>query len=47
VDALERLAEAQDSDLYAWISGGAAVPQDYDTGLFGRLLAFNREKKDF
>jgi antitoxin CptB len=42
VDQFERLIEAPDADIYAWISGERQVPPDYDTALFRRLLDFNR-----
>ena len=42
VDDFERLMEVQEHDLLAWVTGGAATPADYDTGLFRRLSAFNR-----
>lgn len=38
---LEGLLEAQDRDVFDWLSGAAAVPADYDTPLFRRLLAFH------
>ncbi len=42
VDQFERLLEAPDSDIYAWISGERPVAPDYDTELFRRLREFNR-----
>jgi antitoxin CptB len=42
VDAFERLLEASDTDIYAWISGVRAVSPDHDTELFRRLRAFSR-----
>ena len=42
VDDFERLLEAADHDIYAWISGERAVVPDQDTGLFRRLRDFNR-----
>ncbi len=42
VDDFERLLEASDLDIYAWISGARAVAPDHDTGLFRRLREFNR-----
>jgi antitoxin CptB len=38
----ERLMDVQEHDLLAWVTGSAATPGDYDTGLFRRLSAFNR-----
>jgi antitoxin CptB len=40
--SLEKLMEIPDSDLYAWVSGGTAVPVDVDSSLFRRLRDFNR-----
>ena len=37
-----RGSDVQEHDLLAWVTGGAATPADYDTGLFRRLSAFNR-----
>ncbi len=42
VDQFERLLEAPDNDIYAWISGERAVAPDHDTELFRRLRDFNR-----
>jgi antitoxin CptB len=42
VDQFERLLEAADNDIYAWISGERAVTADHDTELFRRLRGFNR-----
>jgi antitoxin CptB len=37
----ERLIEVPDADLFAWISGDAATPHNYDSALFRRLKAFH------
>jgi antitoxin CptB len=42
VDEFERLLEASDMDIYAWITGAHAVAPDHDTDLFRRLRDFNR-----
>lgn len=42
VDQFERLLDAPDNDIYAWISGERSVDPDHDTDLFRRLLDFNR-----
>jgi len=42
VDQFERLLEAADTDIYAWISGERDVAPDHDTDLFRRLRDFNR-----
>jgi antitoxin CptB len=41
VAELERLSDLSDGELYAWISGAKPVPQNYDTAMYRRLLAFN------
>jgi antitoxin CptB len=40
----ERLLEAPDPELLAWIIGEADVPRDCDTGLFRRLRDFSRSR---
>ena len=42
VEEFERLMDVQEHDLLAWVTGSAATPVGYDTGLFRRLSAFNR-----
>lgn len=42
VDAFERLAEAPEPDLYAWITGDRPVPPEHDNALFHRLRDFAR-----
>jgi antitoxin CptB len=37
----ERLIDLPDRDLLSWITGEAATPGNYDTGLFRRLKAFH------
>jgi antitoxin CptB len=37
----ERLIEAPDRELLAWVTGEADVPASYDTALFRRLRDFN------
>ncbi len=41
VAELERLAEVPDPDLYAWLSGAAVVPDEFDGAVFRRLRAFS------
>jgi antitoxin CptB len=41
LDAYERLIEVPDPDLYAWISGEAPAPAEYETPLLQRLRAFH------
>jgi antitoxin CptB len=43
VDAFERLSEAPEPDLYAWITDKRPVPAEHDTALFRRLRAFARD----
>lgn len=38
---LETLMEANDRDVFDWVSGMATVPPNYDTPLFRRLRAFH------
>jgi antitoxin CptB len=37
----EALLGAKDHDIYAWITGRAAVPAEYDTPILARLRAFD------
>jgi antitoxin CptB len=37
----ERLIDAPDPDLFAWVIGDQPVPDEYDTDLFRRLCAFH------
>jgi antitoxin CptB len=37
---LERLADVPDPELYAWLTGGQPVPDDYDLAVFRRLRDF-------
>ena len=40
LDQYERLLEASDNEIYDWISGQAPVPEDKDSAVVRRLLAF-------
>ena len=40
---LEHLIEVPDQDLYASMSGQAAVAAEYDNGLFDRIKSFRQE----
>jgi antitoxin CptB len=42
LDLLERLGDAPDPDLYAWVSGWSEVPAEYDHELMRRLRSFHR-----
>jgi len=37
----ERLADVPDPELYAWLTGGRPVPDDYDLAVFRRLRDFH------
>lgn len=41
VTELEALMEANDRDVFDWVSGMVPVPGNYDTALFRRLRAFH------
>ena len=38
---LEQLMEANDRDVFDWVSGMTSVPANYDTSVFRRLCAFH------
>ena len=42
LDAFERLADAPEPVLYAWITGEEPVAPEHDTALFHRLRQFAR-----
>jgi antitoxin CptB len=41
IDMFERLSDAPDPDLYAWVSDWSEVPAEYDHELMRRLKTFN------
>jgi antitoxin CptB len=41
IDMFERLGDAPDPDLYAWVSGWSEVPAEYDHELMRRLKTFH------
>jgi antitoxin CptB len=45
LDVFEQLIEVPDRDLLSWITGEAAVPENYDSELFRRLKRFHRHDK--
>jgi antitoxin CptB len=45
IGELERLIEAPDPELLAWITGEADVPPDYDTALVRRLRDFSHRRE--
>ena len=42
LDDFERLIEVPNASLYAWVTGDQTVPQDYDTAVLRRLIAFHQ-----
>jgi antitoxin CptB len=42
LDNFERLIEAPNASLYAWVVGSEAVPHDFDTDVLRQLIAFHR-----
>ena len=45
VGEFEQLIDAQDHDLYSWITGAEPVPTQYDTQLFRRLREYHSSMK--
>ena len=45
IGEFERLIEAPDPELLAWITGEAEVPPDYGTALFRRLRDFSHSRE--
>jgi antitoxin CptB len=41
LDLFEHLIEAPDHDVFAWITGAAPVPANYDTAIFRAVKAFH------
>lgn len=41
LDDLERLMEAPDRDMFAWLSGETVPPAEYDTPMFRKVQAFH------
>ncbi|MBZ0148403.1 MAG: succinate dehydrogenase assembly factor 2 [Pseudorhodoplanes sp.] len=42
LDELERLLDVPDQEIYSWITGDRAVPAQYDSAFFQRMLAFSK-----
>ncbi len=40
MDLFEQLLEAPDREIYAWISGKAEVPANFDTPVYRAILAY-------
>ncbi|WP_454916909.1 FAD assembly factor SdhE [Xanthobacter sediminis] len=43
LDDFEKLVDAQDHDIFSWISETNPLPAEYDTPLFVRMKAFHDE----
>ena len=41
LDDFERLIEAPNAELYAWVSGATDIPADYDTAVLRQLKTFH------
>jgi len=41
LEDFEKLIEAPNADLYAWVVGDAAAPANYDTAVLAQLKAFH------
>jgi antitoxin CptB len=46
LDDFERLIEAPNADVYAWIVGAKKIPQEYDTAVLRRLIMFHRRGEE-
>ena len=44
LDDFERLIEAPNAELYAWVIGAKIIPADYDTAVLAKLRAFHMGK---
>ena len=42
LDDFEKLIEAPNADLYAWVVGAENVPADYDTNVLSKLRMFHK-----
>jgi len=43
LDDFERLIEAPNAELYAWVVGSGAVPANYDTKVLRQLIDFHAQ----
>ncbi len=41
LDDYEQLMEAQDRDIFAWLTGEAETPQNFDTAVFRQIREFH------
>ena len=39
-DLFEELLNCKDHDIYGWITGKIAIPDEYNTDLFDRIKSF-------
>jgi antitoxin CptB len=46
LDDFERLIEAPNSDLYAWVTGVESAPPPYDTAVLATLIAFHSRRNE-
>jgi len=46
LDDFERLIEAPNSDLYAWVTGAESAPGPYDTAVLATLIAFHSRGRE-
>jgi antitoxin CptB len=46
LDEFERLIEAPNAELYAWVVGDAAAPANYDTAVLRQLIGFHTQNFD-
>ena len=46
LDDFERLIEAPNAELYAWVIGAADVPARYDTAVLAQLRRFHQRGKE-
>jgi antitoxin CptB len=46
LDQFERLIEAPNAALYAWVVGAETVPADYDTAVLRQLIGFHASFHD-
>jgi antitoxin CptB len=43
LDDFERLIEAPNAELYAWVIGAEAAPSNFDTAVLAKLRAFHNQ----
>jgi len=46
VDDFERLIEAPNADLYAWVVGAVDIPVRYDTAVLAQMRRFHRRSEE-